>query len=263
MIPAPSKAYLVCATPRSGSTLLCEMLRATGHAGQPLEHFEILRHSSLPRQPREYFSERTSHRVLDLLAPLQPGTPSTDPPEQWWARIVQEGSTENGVWGGKIMWGHVADFLARARELPGLAEADLSTVLRTLLNGPQLIFVSRPDKVAQAVSLWRALQTQAWRDEDADQHGAPVYDFEAIDYLVHQVRDHEANWRAWCSESGCGSFDIPYDRLEAAPQATIADVLEALELPADNVPAPALSRQRDEISEAWIQRYNHEREEAA
>ncbi|MGZ4261677.1 MAG: Stf0 family sulfotransferase, partial [Solirubrobacteraceae bacterium] len=42
----PTKAYLVCATPRSGSTLLCEMLRETGRAGVPLEHFEILRHSS-------------------------------------------------------------------------------------------------------------------------------------------------------------------------------------------------------------------------
>jgi LPS sulfotransferase NodH len=29
-------AYLVCATPRSGSTLLCEMLRETGQAGRPL-----------------------------------------------------------------------------------------------------------------------------------------------------------------------------------------------------------------------------------
>ena len=29
-------------------------------------------------------------------------------------------ATSNGVWGGKIMWGHVEDLVARARELPGL-----------------------------------------------------------------------------------------------------------------------------------------------
>ncbi len=34
-------ADLVCATPRSGSTLLCELLRATGRAGRRLEHFEV------------------------------------------------------------------------------------------------------------------------------------------------------------------------------------------------------------------------------
>ena len=33
-------AYLVCATQRSGSTLLCEALKATGVAGRPEEFFE-------------------------------------------------------------------------------------------------------------------------------------------------------------------------------------------------------------------------------
>ena len=113
------RAYLVCATPRSGSTLLCEMLRDTGRAGRPLEHFEILRHSSLPRQPREYFEDLDAAEVLELLPPLQPGTPSSEAPEAWWARIVREGSGRNGVWGGKLMWGHVEDLVARARQLPG------------------------------------------------------------------------------------------------------------------------------------------------
>src|ERR1035438_3167140 len=31
---SPGQAYLVCATPRSGSTLLCEMLLATGRAAK-------------------------------------------------------------------------------------------------------------------------------------------------------------------------------------------------------------------------------------
>jgi LPS sulfotransferase NodH len=51
------QAYLVCATPRSGSTLLRETLRDTGLAGRSLEHSEILPHSSLPRQPHGYFRE--------------------------------------------------------------------------------------------------------------------------------------------------------------------------------------------------------------
>ena len=123
------RAYLVCATPRSGSTLLCEMLRDTGRAGRPLEHFEILRHSSLPRQPREYFEDLPRPELLELLAPPQSARPSSEPPEAWWARIVREGSGANGVWGGKLMWGHVDDLVARARELPGLAGADLDEVL--------------------------------------------------------------------------------------------------------------------------------------
>ena len=40
------------------------------------------------------------------------------------------------------MWGHVEDFVSRARELPGLADADLGDVLHELLDDPQFIFVT-------------------------------------------------------------------------------------------------------------------------
>ena len=50
-----TKSYVVCATPRSGSTLLCALLAGTGVAGNPEEYFERLWRTGLPRQPREYF----------------------------------------------------------------------------------------------------------------------------------------------------------------------------------------------------------------
>jgi LPS sulfotransferase NodH len=68
--PAALQAYLVCATPRSGSSMLCEILRETGLAGHPLEHSEILRHSSLPRQPHEYFGDLDLDGADELLPPL-------------------------------------------------------------------------------------------------------------------------------------------------------------------------------------------------
>src|SRR5579884_3788462 len=86
-------AYLVCATPRSGSTLLCEMLRQTGVAGHPLEHFEILRHSGLPRQPREYFEDYPDPAALAALPPLRHIEVVREPCERWWARIVEQGRT--------------------------------------------------------------------------------------------------------------------------------------------------------------------------
>ena len=63
----PRSSYLVCATPRSGSTLLCEALINTGLAGHPQEYFEALRHSGLPTRPREYFTGLDNAEILDLL----------------------------------------------------------------------------------------------------------------------------------------------------------------------------------------------------
>ena len=212
------QAYLVCATPRSGSTLLCEMLRDTGLAGRPLEHFEILRHSSLPRQPHEYFGDLDLDGLDELLPPPRAGTPSQEPPEAWRARIMSQGRGENGVWGGKLMWGHVEDLVIRARQLPGLADASLEQVVRALLDDPQLIFVTRRDKVAQAVSLWRAVQTQRWRADDDSKAESPVYEFAAIDHLVSQLESDERSWKQWFARTGQRPFVVTYDQLEAAPR---------------------------------------------
>ncbi len=267
---APRQAYLVCATPRSGSTLLCEMLRETGCAGRPLEHFEKLRHSSLPRQPREYFDGVDSPEVLDLLAPVKPITPTSESAEAWWNRILSAGATDNGVWGGKLMWGHVEDFLGRARELPGLADADLEVVLRALLDNPQMILVTRRDKVAQAVSLWRAVQTQSWRHGAANREapasaaaGSPspsaVYNFDAIDHLASQLEHDEGAWIDWFARTGVRPIEVSYDEFDAAPGESVARVLKALCLPGTPVPSPPLARQRDSRSTAWRERYLRER----
>jgi LPS sulfotransferase NodH len=37
----PRMSYLICATPRGGSTLLSDALGGTGIAGLPEEHFEV------------------------------------------------------------------------------------------------------------------------------------------------------------------------------------------------------------------------------
>ncbi len=258
----PAQAYLVCATPRSGSTLLGEMLAATGLAGQPREHFEVLRHSSLPRQPREYFLGTATADIVEHLPPLE-GEPSAEPSDAWWSRVLAEGLSDNGVWGGKLMWGHVEDFLLRARELDGLDGADLETVLRSLLGDPRLIYVAREDKVGQAVSLWRAVQTQAWRSDGSPPADSARYDFLAIDHLVSQLEDQDRAWRRWFSTSGFEPLELPYEELERDPRATVSSVLRAIGLPDGDVPVSPTSRQRDQRSEEWSIRYREERKEAA
>ena len=255
----PALAYLVCATPRSGSTLLCETLRATGRAGVPLEHFEVLRATGLPRQPREYFTGVRDASVLDHLAPLRAGAPDHEDPGAWWARVLAAGRTPNGVWGGKLMWSHVDELLARARRLDGLAGADLGEVLRVLLGTVRFIFVTRADTVAQAVSLWRAVQTQSWRAGEPPTRDEPAYSYAAIDHLVALLEAGDAAWRAWFAAEGADPVVVPYDELEADPTATVGAVLGALGLDPHGLTVPGLRRQADERSARWAARYRAER----
>src|SRR3712207_824557 len=100
---------LVCATPRSGSTLLCHLLDQTRVAGHPEEYFEALLHSGLPRRPHEYFDPERHANIVERLAFREMPDRASTPSELWrpetydrylaWA--LDEGTTPNGVFGAK------------------------------------------------------------------------------------------------------------------------------------------------------------------
>jgi trehalose 2-sulfotransferase len=149
------------------------------------------------------------------------------------------GTTPNGVFGAKVMWGHVADPAA-------------------LFPGARYVWVRRQDTVRQAVSLWRALQTQSWRDEGSnhDARAHAEYSFSALRHLVDMLSDHDAAW---------GRFFADVPALQLSYEEIASDLLGALERtlahlgidrPRDWPPAlPTMRRQADELSERWAGAY--------
>jgi LPS sulfotransferase NodH len=66
-------SLIAFATQRSGRTLLCELLKATGVAGIPNEYFQHFKDTGLADQPRQYLAGISELEGLALLAPLDPG----------------------------------------------------------------------------------------------------------------------------------------------------------------------------------------------
>jgi trehalose 2-sulfotransferase len=244
---AIERAYLVCATPRSGSTLLCELLKATGVAGCPQEFFETLRSTGYPRQPRQYFDG--APEVQALLEPVDPGVPET---AFDWDGVLRAGTTPNAVFAAKVMWGHLDDLWAR---LDGRSLDDVLPRLR-------YVRVSRADRVAQAVSLWVAIQTQRWRDEgDKEETHDPVYSNAAIRHLVEQLAAHERAWDVWLADRD--PIVVPYEELAADPAGSVGAVLAELGIPAEVPNVSRMRRQSGDRSREWIERYVQEEEAVA
>ncbi|MGH3636828.1 MAG: Stf0 family sulfotransferase, partial [Mycobacterium sp.] len=154
-------AYLVLASQRSGSTLLVESLRATGCAGEPQEFFQYLPTTGMAPQPREWFSGVDDESILRLLDPLRVGTPDSATPVARREHIRSSGRTPNGVWGGKLMWNQTPLLRQWAAGLPDRSGDDLRSAIRDVIGSePVYVHVYRPDAISQAVSFWRALQTQ-------------------------------------------------------------------------------------------------------
>jgi LPS sulfotransferase NodH len=254
--PAPDRSYFICATPRSGSTLLCKSLAATGVAGRPEEYFERLMHSGLPREPREYFEGTADPGVLDLLPPTRTGDVAAADLARMLPRSLREGTTPNGVFGAKLMWGYFGDLLARLGTTPDGAAVEALTAC----FGPlEWIHVTRGDKVAQAVSLWRALQTRAWSAGDAPE-AHPVYNARGIGHLHDQLIEQDAAWQAWFAAKGIRPFVVEYERFAAEHTATLRGVLAHLGLEVERIPDPPIDRQGDARSDRWVARFNEEKE---
>lgn len=251
-MPPVRQAYLVCATPRSGSTLLCRSLAATGGAGRPEEYFERLRHSGLPREPREYFGGLPNEdaEVLDLLPATRTGRPADADLERELPRYLEEGTTPNGVFGAKLMWGHLDDLLAR------LAPDSLQDRLGPLRH----VHVTREGKVAQAVSLWRAVQTRAWSAGEDAGAVSPVYDRRGIAHLERRLAEEDDAWREWFARHGIEPHTVVYEAFVADHGPTIRRILDFLGVEGGELPDdPPLERQGDARSARWAERYRAER----
>ncbi|WP_043651129.1 trehalose 2-sulfotransferase [Nocardia thailandica] len=248
--------YLVCASQRSGSTLLVESLAATGVAGRPQEFFQYFPSSSQSPQPREWFAGVTDPDLLSLLDPTEPGTVDHRDSDRWRADVRAGGRTPNGVWGGKLMWNQTPLLITRTRTASG----SLRTAIRSLFDGadPVYVHVHRPDVVPQAVSMWRAVQTRVWRDDPAvagDADDGAVYRAEGIAHLAAVLLEQQRSWRSWFAAEGIDPLEIDFPTLVADPAKATARVLDAIGQDPRLAPPPPLKPQSNARSAEWVARY--------
>ena len=270
LVPRITRSYLVCATPRSGSTLLCEALKATGVAGCPEEYFEAVPATGTRRRPRDYLAGLDDPEALALVGgdvpDEQPAYSSLRGVERYadhLARVREWGTTPNGVFGAKIMWTQLGDLATFAGEDPGCRGRPYADLLATLFDDPRYVWVRRRDTVRQAVSLWRAMQTQFWRANEeppVSRPGAPEprYSFAALHHLARMLRDDDAGWERFFAERRHPVLVLTYEELAADLLGMVRRTLDHLGVAPPEGPLPAprqMRRQSDELSERWVEAY--------
>ncbi|GAB3435645.1 Stf0 family sulphotransferase [Flindersiella endophytica] len=223
--------------------MLCGLLRSTGVAGRPESYFRL---------PNEQdWADRWQ------LARDADGRFGYD---DYVRAAIADGSTPNGVFGGRVMWGTLDEMVAKLAvvhpELAG-ARAGLD-LLERAFGRTRFVHLRRDDTVAQAVSWARAEQTKFWQDGDTALDGRePRYDFEQIDLLVRTIEEHNAAWRAWFADAGVEPYVVRYEDLTADPAAVTRGILDFLDLvlPAGCELVPGHRRQADQVNDDWIARY--------
>jgi LPS sulfotransferase NodH len=173
--------------------------------------------------------------------------------------------TRNEVFGFKLMSWYLDDFLARLREAHDFGNS-ITNDLELLCGAfPRLRFVRivRRHKLRQALSTARALQTGLWKVQEGKSIlREPQFDPDLIEQSLHEAERQDKLWDDFFRGIGIEPFEVEYEQLCQDYEKTIRAVLNFLriKLPAGaRVGPPVTTRQADEISRMWEERFLAER----
>jgi LPS sulfotransferase NodH len=240
-------ALIICATPRSGTTLLCDLLAEAGVTGRP-----------------DSFYRRQS--ISDFAAELGvAGGPDFE--RRYLAAIIAAGRGGTDLFSMRVMWPSLPEM---SQKLAGLFPAETTDAGRmtAAFGTPLYLFIERQDKVAQAISRIKAEQSGLWHRaadgsvrEQGGEYRAPKYDAAAIEASIAESTAHVAEWRRWFAREAIVPIELSYEQLSADPAAAIAGLLSALGRDpgiASRI-SPRTARLADAQSREWAERFARER----
>ena len=176
------------------------------------------------------------------------------------------------------MWGYFGEFVSLLRNIPACRDVPLAELMPSVFPDLTFVRVVRANKVRQAVSLWKAVQTATWREDQATNKAASIEDdgsppyrsfveahrpqlrfhYRAIDHLLEQLLIEEASWDAFFEHSGIKPILVLYENFAADYETSTLNLLERLDLTCaeDFEFEPRMKRQSDRINDDWTKRYS-------
>lgn len=211
---------LIASTPRSGSHLLGQALWTTGHFGDPLE---FIHSQHFPAWASRFKTGQDDNATIQA--------------------ILRHRTSPNGVFTLKAHYPQTLKFGG-----PNLV------VDRFGLN--KAILITRFDKLAQAISLTIAKQTDCWISFDSPKK-EPYYDQRQINASLIEILHGEMKWMEFFKSTILPYKIILMEEILGNPTAVINEIARhaSVKLPDEYHARFATSKQSNEVSQDWYDRY--------
>ncbi|MEX0338007.1 MAG: Stf0 family sulfotransferase [Arenibacterium sp.] len=241
-------AYVICTSPRSGSTLLCKLLQEAGNAGLP----------------ESYFHEPSLEKWLDAYG-LQKNDFNNDQDalHAVFDAVRERGTGKSDIFGLRLQR-HSFAFFAEQLAVLFPSRGNDKSRFEAAFGKTLFVHLTRENKLDQAISYVRARQTGLWHiapdGTELERLGpprAPQYDGAAISAKRQEFVRMDADWTAWFEKQHITPLRIPYDTLSSAPYTTCARLLRALGREAEpvNERTPPVAKLADHINQDWADRF--------
>lgn len=189
------RCVIVTGSFRSGSSYLCQLLKANGLPKPGVEGFS------------KYFDTRYS----------APRVPFGDLLDQTFS------TTQDGLFAVKLMWPH-RNNLACAL---GLGRQD-SAEFAALFPDCRWINIVRRDKVAQAISFHKAKQSKRWHVFTKGEEPEVDYDMSSIRNALAELAIHDDLWADFHARADTRPFEVVYEDLLADVPSRLDELLAYL-----------------------------------
>lgn len=228
--------YAILSSHRSGSSLLCNLLSHTNVAGKPNEFFGEWDGSMYKK-----------YDMLDYEAYLN--------------RIIAEFTTQNGVFGAKTMSNDILNIFKHLETFPEFSDYTYAEKVRIFFPNIKFIYLTRRNKVEQAISWWKATQNHHYHTTDfAKMPATPLeYNFNAISHLINEINMEECAHQEVLSLLESIPLTLVYEDYIQDMRGTVQKIMEFLEIEdAYTFREPTLYQMADVVTQEWAERYRQE-----
>jgi LPS sulfotransferase NodH len=234
-----SLACIIATTPRTGGHLFSDLLSSTQVCGRPSEY--VLPHADYIWRCFEGCTNRREYLNYYL----------------------RHGWSANNVFGAKVTWRQFCAFTEDLTGRPSLNHRLRAQVIEQCFGRCLYIFLRRRDRIRQAISYFRAMQTGQWSSKTAstmDAVEANRFDANAVDKLLGEIDRFESIWLEYFNELPGNCLQLYYEDLARNACTFIAQTLAFLGINEwSGICRTELKRQSDGLTEEWVRRYKLER----
>ncbi|CVI57330.1 Stf0 family sulfotransferase [Agrobacterium leguminum] len=217
------RVLVVASSYRCGSTYLSSLLWADGRFGAPFEYFNFEKH------------------MIVLMARL-----GAVDAESYLRELIKRRTAPNGTFGIKCHFHHFEAMVQQSEWWMGQHRS------------ARYLYVNRLDKIAQAVSMAKALQTNSWVSFEVARKVPLFYSHDLIRDCLQEVMTQTSAWWKWFERNGITPFTVNYEDLQDRPTDIIAGIanwfgVSSQPLNPIEVPMPAI--QSDATNLEWQNRF--------
>lgn len=233
--------YFICSTPRTGSTLLCSLLKSSKIAGKPESYFR--------KQDIEKYAANWEIRHKNFI--------------QYINAAIQFEKTSNNIFSSRIMWGTM-DELTNNIKLTDKTyfKTDLK-LLEKYFGNIKFIYLKRDNYLEQAVSRLKAEQSDIWHYDKTiinPKDERLVYDGKRLKEFINEALEHNKLWVDWFIRNNITPYTITYENLIENQESECSKILKYLDISFDKeiIFTSPNKKMSDETSKEWIRRFKSE-----